>query len=111
MQYPTKGIRTMTYSDEYLGQIKGFGVLGFSVEAIINMLDPGDPEQLKVDITNPGTEAYKSYWTGKTTARYSMDKNIFDQATKERSLEANEKMEKRMYTNKINDALNEKFGL
>lgn len=101
----------MIYTDEYLGQIKGFGVLGFSVEAIINMLNPDDPEQLKVDIITPGTEAYKFYWAGRTTARYSMDKNIFDQATKEHSLTANDQMEKRMYTNKINDALNEKFGL
>lgn len=101
----------MIYTNEYLAQIKGFGVLGFSVEAIINMLNPDNPEQLKTDIITPGTEAYKSYWIGKTTARYNMDKNIFDQATKERSLDANEKMEKRMYTNKINDALKEKFGL
>lgn len=101
----------MKYSEEYLAQIKGFGVLGFSIESIIYMLNPKNPDQFKIDITTPGTEVYKAYFTGKSTARYSMDKNLFDQATKEHSLIANEQMEKRMYINKINDALNDKFGL
>ena len=92
------------YDESFLNKISSFGVLGYSVEKIIFLVDPENPEALKRDIETPGTDVYKAYWKGKTTGEYTMDKVLFD-------TDANERMRNRMQLDKINDKINESFGL
>ena len=101
----------MSYSDEFLGQIKSFGVLSFSIDKIIHMLNPNEEEQLREDFKDPLSEVYKSYQKGRTTAAYSLDKALFDKATKTADTGSNILMGRRLHENKINDVINEKFGL
>ena len=97
--------------ETFLNKISSFGVLGYSTEKIIFLLDPEDPEELKKELEKPGTAVYKAYWKGKITGEYSMDKVVFDKGTKDRDLEANKLMKTRMHTDKINDKIKENFGL
>lgn len=53
------------YDESFLNKISSFGVLGYSVEKIIFLVDPENPEALKRDIETPGTDVYKAYWKGK----------------------------------------------
>lgn len=99
------------YDESFLNKISSFGVLGYSIEKIIFLVDPDDPAQLERDIDTPGTDVYKAYWKGKTTGEYSMDKVLFDKSTKDRDTEANEKMKQRMHVDKINDKIKANFGL
>ena len=85
------------YDESFLNKISSFGVLGYSVEKIIFLVDPENPEALKRDIETPGTDVYKAYWKGKRT--------------KDRDTDANERMRNRMQLDKINDKINESFGL
>lgn len=101
----------MIYDTTFLAKISSFGVLGYSVDKIIYLVDPDDPEQLKRDIETPGTEVYKAYNKGKTTGEYTMDKVLFEKATKDRDTEANNQINHRMYLNKVNDKIKESFGL
>lgn len=99
------------YDESFLNKISSFGVLGYSVEKIIFLVDPENPEALKRDIETPGTDVYKAYWKGKTTGEYTMDKVLFDKGIKDRDTDANERMRNRMQLDKINDKINESFGL
>lgn len=99
------------YDSIFLSKISSFGVLGYSPEKIIYLVDPENPEQFLKDIGTPGTEVYKAYHKGKTTGEYTMDKVLFDKATKDRDTEANTQINQRMQNNKINDKLSENFGL
>lgn len=99
------------YDESFLNKISSFGVLGYSVEKIIFLVDPEDSEVLKRDIETPGTDVYKAYWKGKTTGAYTMDKVLFDKGTKDRDTDANEKIRIRMQVDKINDKISESFGL
>ena len=99
------------YDESFLNKISSFGVLGYSVEKIIFLVDPENPEALKRDIETPGTDVYKAYWKGKTTGEYTMDNVLFDKGTKDRDTDANERMRNRMQLDKINDKINESFGL
>lgn len=99
------------YDESFLNKISSFGVLGYSVEKIIFLVDPEDSEVLKRDIETPGTDVYKAYWKGKITGEYTMDKVLFDRGTKDRDTDANERMRIRMQVDKINDKISESFGL
>lgn len=101
----------MEYDGTFLTKISSFGILGYSAEKIIYLVDPDDPEQFKKDIETPGSEVYKAYHKGAATGKYSMDKVLFDKATKDRDTEANSQMNLRMHQNKIDDKIKESFGL
>lgn len=101
----------MEYDTTFLAKISSFGVLGYSPEKIIDLVDPEDPAQFQKDVETPGTEAYKAYHKGSTTGEYTMDKVLFDLATKDRNSEATIQINQRLQTKKINDKIREKFGL
>lgn len=101
----------MEYDVTFLAKISSFGILGYSADKIIFLVDPENPEQFRKDIETPGTEVYKAYYKGKTTGEYSMDKILFDMATKDRDAEANSQMNQRMHLKKVDDKIKESFGL
>ena len=101
----------MIYSDDFLSNVSSFGILGYSVEKIIDLTDPQDAEQFRIDFSTPGSAVYKSYRKGKTTGEYNLDKDLFDKATKGHDTLSNTVLDERMDRKRINDKITENFGL
>ena len=101
----------MTYADDFLSKISSFGILGYSVEKIIDLVEPDDPEQFRTDFSTPGSSVHKAYRKGRTTGEYSLDKNLFDKATKGNDTVANTILDQRKDKKRIDDKINENFGL
>ncbi|MDR1370138.1 MAG: hypothetical protein LBJ72_08470 [Dysgonamonadaceae bacterium] len=101
----------MSYSDDFLSKVSSFGILGYSVEKIIDLTDPDDVDQFRIDFTTIGSVVYKAYRKGKTTGEYNLDKNLFDKATKLHDTISNTILDERMGKKKINDKILENFGL
>jgi hypothetical protein len=98
------------YSPEFIEQVRSFGMLGYSVEKIIDLTEPDNPEQLRLDFDTPGHVIYKAYRKGKTTGTYSLDKDLFDKA-KAHDSGANIALTERMQQQKIDDTIFQNFGL
>ncbi len=101
----------MEYSKEFLENVRSFGILGYSVDKIIDLTEPDDEEKFRDDFENPKSPVYKSYRKGKTTGEYNMDKELFDASTKSHDVKANETLKDRLQRNKINDTIFQHFGL
>ena len=101
----------MSYSDDFLLKVSSFGILGYSVEKIIDLTEPDDADRFRIDFNTPGSIVYKAYRKGKTTGEYNLDKNLFDKATKSHDTISNTILDERMGRKKINDKIQENFGL
>jgi len=101
----------MSYSEDFLSSVSSFGILGYSVEKIIDLLDPADAEQFRIDFSTVGSAVYKAYRKGKTTGEYNLDKDLFDKATKDHDTLSNSVLDERMDRKRINDKIFENFGL
>ena len=101
----------MTYSNDFLSNVSSFGILGYSVEKIIDLIEPENPEQFRIDFSLPGSVVYRAYRKGKTTGEYNLDKDLFDKATKGHDAVSNTILDERMERNRINDKITENFGL
>jgi hypothetical protein len=101
----------MNYSEDFLSKVSSFGILGYSVEKIIDLTDPDDVDLFRIDFNTPGSVIYKAYRKGKTTGEYNLDKNLFDKATKSHDTISNTILDERMGKKKINDKIQENFGL
>ncbi|MCL1942555.1 MAG: hypothetical protein FWF54_03275 [Candidatus Azobacteroides sp.] len=101
----------MTYSDNLLNKISSFGILGYSVEKIIDLTEPDDPDRFRIDFSTPGTEINKAYRKGKTTGEYNLDKSLFDKATKVHDTVSNTILDNRMDKKRVNDKIFENFNL
>jgi hypothetical protein len=101
----------MNYPDDFLSKVSSFGILGYSVEKIIDLTEPDDADQFRTDFNTQGSVIYKAYRKGKTTGEYNLDKNLFDKATKSHDTISNTILEERMGRKKINDKIQENFGL
>jgi len=99
------------YSESFLEKVRSFGILGYSVEKIIDLVEPDNIEQFITDFENSESEVYRAYRKGKTTGDYNLDKELFDKSTKEHDLVANEVLNKRKQHNKVNDLIFSKFGI
>jgi hypothetical protein len=101
----------MTYTDEFLSKISSFGILGYGVDKIIDLVEPDDPDQFRAAFFTPGSEIHKAYRKGKTTGEYSLDKDLFDKAVKGRETLANTLLDERIGRKRINDRILENFGI
>ena len=101
----------MSYTEDFLSKVSSFGILGYSVEKIIDLTEPDDVEQFRIDFNTTGSVIYKAYRKGKTTGEYNLDKNLFDKATKSNDTVSNTILEERMERKKINDKIYDNFGL
>ena len=101
----------MTYTNDFLSKVSSFGILGYSVEKIIALAEPENEEQFRTDFSTPGSEIYKAYRKGKTTGEYNLDKKLFDEATKNNNTVANTLLDERIGKKKIDDKINENFGI
>ncbi|NDV45810.1 hypothetical protein D0T49_01935 [Paludibacter sp. 221] len=101
----------MNYSESFLDNVKSFGVLGYSVEKIIDLTQPEDEQQFRIDFATKGSDVYKAYRKGLRTGAYNLDKDLFDKATKGHDTIANTLLDERKSKNNINDKIHENFGL
>lgn len=101
----------MSYSHDFLSKVSSFGVLAYSVEKIIDLTEPDDVDRFRADFNTAGSVIYKAYRKGKTTGEYNLDKNLFDKATKSHDTISNTILDERMGKKKINDKIQENFGL
>jgi hypothetical protein len=101
----------MIYSEDFLSKVSSFGILGYSVEKIIDLTEPDDVDRFRIDFNTLGSVIYKAYRKGKTTGEYNLDKNLFDKATKSHDTISNTILDERMGKKKINDKIQENFGL
>jgi hypothetical protein len=101
----------MIYTDDFLAQVTNFGVLGYSFDRIVSLLDPAGSDEMKADFQNPGSVLFKAYQKGRVSGQYSLDRQLYDQATKGKNLIANEQLYNRIADEHISDALNEHFNL
>lgn len=101
----------MSYSEDFLSKVSSFGILGYSVEKIIDLTEPDDSDRFRIDFNTPGSVIHKAYRKGKTTGEYNLDKNLFDKATKSHDTISNTILEERMERKKVNDKILENFGL
>jgi hypothetical protein len=101
----------MIYTDDFLSNVSGFGILGYSVEKIIDLTDPKNAEQFRLDFSSPESVVYKAYRKGKTTGEYNLDKDLFDKATKSHDSLSNTILDERMAQKRLNDKITENFGL
>lgn len=101
----------MKYPDTLLDKVRSFGILGYSVDKIIDLVDPENPDLFRDDFVNPKSVVYQAYRKGKTTGEYNMDKELFDASTKAHDIKANETLKNRLQRNKIDDLLFSHFGL
>lgn len=63
----------MMYSDEILQQVKRFGVLQYSIEKIVSILNPLSPLQFVDDIRAEETTLYAMYHSGLDSGQYNLD--------------------------------------
>lgn len=101
----------MMYSQTFLEKVRSFGILGYSVDKIIDLCEPENEEQFRNDFTDPKSEVYKAYRKGKTTGEYNLDKVLFDESTKSKDLQSNELLKNRMQRNKVDDLIFSHFGI
>jgi hypothetical protein len=101
----------MTYTEEFLSNVSSFGILGYSIEKIIDLTNPQDDEQFRIDFSTPGTVIYKAYRKGKTTGEYNLDKDLFDKATKAHDAVSNTILDERMDRKRVKDKIFENFGI
>ena len=63
----------MDYNDEFLKKIRSFGVVQYSVDQIISILNPENPEQLKEDLKNEESVVHLMYMAGVNSGKYNQD--------------------------------------
>lgn len=101
----------MSYTESFLDKVRSFGILGYSVDKIIDLVEPDNPEKFRDDFSDLNSEIYKAYRKGKTTGEYNMDKELFDASTKKHDVKANEALKDRLQRNKIDDKIFEHFNI
>ncbi|MDR1340729.1 MAG: hypothetical protein LBK58_11855 [Prevotellaceae bacterium] len=99
-----------SYTAEFLEKIRSFAMLAYSIEKIIDLLDPDSPEQLRIDFDTPGNAVCKTYRQGKTTGEYALAKDLFDKA-QAHDTGANISLTDRMQAQRVNDIIYKNFGL
>ena len=101
----------MTWPEEFLSKVTSFGILGYGVDRIIDLAEPEDPEQFRADFSTPGSDVYNAWRQGKTNGEYTLDKDLFDRATKQHETLANTLLAERIERKRINDRILENFGI
>ena len=86
----------MKYDEDFLKKIVNFGILGYQLNKIINILDihEDDVNQFTEDFFNKNSAVGKAYQKGIDKADFAIDTKLFDKA-KEGDLKALEKYEQR----------------
>jgi len=97
------------YTPEFLEQVISFGILAYSVDKIIDLTEPENPEQFRLDFDTPGSQIHKAYRKGKTTGEYTLDKKLYDIAANDTN--ANILLTQRKEKQKVTDKIYEKFGI
>lgn len=89
----------MAYTEEQLKKMVHMGILDYSCEKCINVLDIEDEKQFTNDFSNQNSEIYKAFKKGKDKSDYAIDLKLFEKA-KDGDLRALAEYEKRKAYNK-----------
>jgi hypothetical protein len=100
----------IAYTNEFLEQVTSFGILGYSAEKIIALINPDNPERFLLDFDTPGYPVHKAFMKGKTTGEYTLDKNLFDMA-KASNIDANRTVVERFNYQKVSALIYTRFGV
>lgn len=101
----------MENNELLLEKVRSFGILGYSVDKIIDLISPENVAQFKVDFETENTPIWNAYHKGLRTGQYNLDKELFDASTKLHDTKANESLKNRLQHNKIDDTIYQNFGL
>ena len=85
----------MIYTEEILKKIRAFGVVQYSIDKIISILQPENPEILRSDLQDPDSIAHTVYIAGINSGQYRLDIEQF------KILEIETQTKKLEYENKI----------
>jgi hypothetical protein len=99
------------YSESFLDKVRSFGILGYSCEQIIDLVEPENVQHFREDFEDSNSEVYRAYRKGKTTGEYNIDKELFDKSTKGHDLTANNSLEERKRKRRIDSKIFSHFGL
>lgn len=100
----------MNYDNAFIEKVKSFGMLKYPAHKMVNLLQPENREQFLVDIEDTESKLYKAYQQGMMTGQYSLDKPLFD-ASKNNDSDANNKLNERQQTDRVDTAIYERFGI
>jgi glycosylphosphatidylinositol transamidase (GPIT) subunit GPI8 len=91
----------MSYTEDFLKKIIQMGILEYTCDKILNILDEFIEDQNKFikDFNNDNSEVYKAYKKGKDKADFIIDQRLFELA-KTGNIAAIEKIEQRKRYNK-----------
>lgn len=98
--------------DELMDNLAVFGTLGYSVDTILSVLDLNESEQrqLTKDFNNPNSKVYKAYHNGRNKIGLALDSSVLNIAMAD-SLDANDRILKRLRARKVDELLRDRFGL
>lgn len=98
--------------DELMDNLAVFGTLGYSIDIILSVLDLDESEQevFEKDFNNPTSKIYKAYHNGKNKIGLALDSSVLNIAMAD-SLDANDRILKRLRVRKVDELLRDRFGL
>lgn len=70
----------MNLSSEELSKVRQFGMLEYTARQICLLLRIDQLDEFESDLNDPDSMIYKSYYEGLETARFAMDKMLFEKA-------------------------------
>jgi hypothetical protein len=85
------------YTPDFLSQITSLGIVRYSLDKIVNIIDVDDITQFEKDFNNPQSDVAKAYQKGIDRSDYDIDIRLFEMA-KSGDLKALEKYEQRIWT-------------
>lgn len=63
----------MDYTEEILAKVRTFGILQYSIEKILSILNPVDPYQFGLDIKDKDHSLCIMYESGQNTGQFNLD--------------------------------------
>ncbi len=84
----------MSYSKEILAKVRSMGTLSYTLDRVLILVEPENPEQFIIDFNDKKSEIHKEFEKGVLIAEYQIDKKLFELA-KEGDVAALEQLENR----------------
>lgn len=66
------------YTEDIFRKVKNFGYLQYSIDKILSILNPDNPDQFTFDIKDEGHPLCVMYQSGLNTGKYNLDAQQFE---------------------------------
>lgn len=100
----------MKYTEDFFKKIKSFGALSYTVEKIISILNPENPDELRSDFKNPKSLLAITYKQGLDIGRYNIRKELFDTA-KTGDIDAIKMIRELKAEEELDELINDRFNV